>query len=151
MGTSSLQVREPQARSLTPTSIPPIILRRHLRATTIQTTCRAAIVPTPSPAEGLGTEEVAMTVEVVGASPSQAPTAYVVLDPEKVLAAMARKQLTQQQVAKGAGICLDTMRNMVNGRQVMQPTAAAVVRYLNSVDDVVDIVDYLPDSVRACA
>lgn len=72
-----------------------------------------------------------------------AATGWVILDPERVRLALVCKQLTQAQVAQGAGISQDTVRKMVHGQRVQPHKAAAVIRYLDDQPDCPGFAEYV--------
>jgi transcriptional regulator with XRE-family HTH domain len=68
----------------------------------------------------------------------------VILDPDKVVAALNRKDLTQRELALRTGISQTTVGRMVHGLPVHRHKAAQVVRVLVGTPDVDGMAEFLP-------
>jgi transcriptional regulator with XRE-family HTH domain len=67
----------------------------------------------------------------------------VTLDPEKVVAALNRKSLTQRELARRTGVSENTVSHLVRGLPVSRHKAAQVIRVLIQIPDVDGIAEFL--------
>ncbi|HEY2704432.1 MAG TPA: helix-turn-helix transcriptional regulator [Candidatus Dormibacteraeota bacterium] len=68
----------------------------------------------------------------------------VSLDPEKVVAALNRKSLSQRELARRTGVSETTVSHLVRGIPVSRHKAAQVIRVLVDIPDVDGMADFLP-------